>query len=181
MKTSRLHLEFAPEAPRRVSWLPVTMLGLVVVALAAGAVELAMLLSGNARLLDRLADFEGRRGAPVNGAVRAASIAPGDVARTRAVRQVAQKLVTPWSGLLESLESTPSQSVALLSVEPSVSKRNLRLTAEARTLPDMLAYLGALQKDDRLSSVILLSHQVQAQVPGTPVRFQIQAGWGGGL
>jgi hypothetical protein len=43
----------------------------------------------------------------------------------------------------------------------------------------MLSYLGALQRDDRLNTVVLVSHQVQAQTPGTPVRFQVQAGWGG--
>jgi Tfp pilus assembly protein PilN len=102
------------------------------------------------------------------------------VARTRAVRQVAQKLVTPWSDLLDSLETPPRQGIALLSIEPSVGKHSVRLTAEARTLPDMLGYLAALQKDTRLSAVILVSHQMQPEVPGAPVRFQIQAGWGAG-
>jgi Tfp pilus assembly protein PilN len=63
-------------------------------------------------------------------------------------------------------------------VEPSAAKRNIRITAEARDALDMLAYVAALQQDPRLSGVILLSHQVQAQAPGMPLRFQLQAGWG---
>jgi Tfp pilus assembly protein PilN len=59
-----------------------------------------------------------------------------------------------------------------------VAKRSVRLTAEARDDTEMLAYLAALQQDPQLSSVILASHQVQSQAPGTPVRFQIQASWG---
>jgi Tfp pilus assembly protein PilN len=178
MKTTRLHIDFAPKA-RQVTWRPIAILGLVVIVLAAGVHELATQLSGNARLLSRLAAAESHRGTSVSDPARSIPITPGDRARTRLVSQVAQALVTPWSDLLESLEATPNNSVALLSVEPSVSKRSIRLTAEARSMPDMLAYLGALQKDTRLSAVILTSHQVQSQSPGSPVRFQIQAGWGG--
>ena len=66
----------------------------------------------------------------------------------------------------------------MIGVEPSASKQSIRLTAEARDAKAMLAYLGALQKDARLESVVLSSHQVQTKAPGTPVRFQILAGWG---
>jgi Tfp pilus assembly protein PilN len=44
----------------------------------------------------------------------------------------------------------------------------------------MLAYLRSLQADSRLSNVLLVSHQVQAQAPGTPLRFQLEAHWGDG-
>ncbi len=100
------------------------------------------------------------------------------VAHTRAARQVAGTLTTPWSDLLASLSAAPNKSVALLSVEPSAAKHSVRLTAEARDLNEMLAYLAALQRDARLSSVVLLTHQLQVQAPGTPVRFQVQAQWG---
>jgi len=101
-----------------------------------------------------------------------------EAARTRFIRQVSQSLMTPWADLLESLESVPAPSVAVLSIEPSVSKRSIRITAEARTPQDMVAYLGALARDPRLSSVVLASHQVQVQAPGTPIRFQVRAAWG---
>ena len=179
MKTQRLRLEFAPNA-RHVSWLSATLLLVSFAVLGASAVHLAQVLATNARQSDTLAALDARRGAASVGTKRAASADPGEIARTRAVRLVAQNLVTPWADLLASLESAPNRSVALLSVEPSVSKHSLRLTAEARNAPEMLAYLSALQRDSRLSSVVLVSHQVQAQAPGTPVRFQIQAGWGAG-
>lgn len=103
---------------------------------------------------------------------------PRQIALLRATRDVAATLNTPWSGLLTSLGSTARKDVALLGIEPSVAKRSVRLTAEARDDTEMLAYLAALQQDPQLSSVILASHQVQSQAPGTPVRFQIQASWG---
>jgi Tfp pilus assembly protein PilN len=67
--------------------------------------------------------------------------------------------------------------VALLAVEPSAARRSVRLSAEARDAQAMLAWLQALQRDARLAQVLLVSHQVQTQTPGTPVRFQIQASW----
>jgi Tfp pilus assembly protein PilN len=179
MKPTRLRLEFAPNA-RHVSWLGATLLLISLIALAAGAIQLAQMLSGNAKQAATLAALEARRGIAATSEVRSRPPEPGEVMRTRAVRQVAQNLMTPWADLLESLEAAPTSSVALLSVEPSVAKRSIRLTAEARGSQDMLIYLAALQRDHRLSAVVLASHEVQAQSPGSPVRFQIHAGWGTG-
>ncbi len=183
MKTPRLQLEFAPNA-RRVTWLGVAILIAGVGVLGFSGMQLAKVLATRAHQANTLAALDARRGAALAfaaaNAKRATSTDPAELARTRAVRLVAQNLVTPWADLLASLESAPNKSVALLSVEPSVSKHSLRLTAEARNAQDMLGYLSALQRDNRLSSVVLVSHQVQAQAPGTPVRFQVQAAWGGG-
>ena len=177
MRTARLRFEFAPKA-RHQSRFGLAMLWLSIAALAAGAVQLSALLSGNARQADALAAIDTRRGAASTPTERANARDPADLARARAVRQVAQRLSTPWADLLESLEAAPARSVALLSVEPSVNKRSVRLVAEARNPHEMLAYLHALQRDARLSNVVLLSHEFQMQAPGAPVRFQIQAGWG---
>lgn len=177
MRTARLRLDFAPDARRR-SWSGATLLFASIFVLATGAVQLASLLASNTRQADALAALTARRGIAATGMERMIPPAPGEVARTKAILQVAQKLSTPWADLLESLESAPARSVALLSVEPSVSKRSVRLVAEARTPGEMLDYWHALQRDTRLSTVILVSHEVQAQAPGAPVRFQIQAGWG---
>lgn len=179
MRTRRLHLEFAPHARPR-SRLAVLMLLIVGAAVTAGAIELAKVAAGNARLADTLAAVDARRGTATASTNRPAKPDPAEMARTRAVRQVSQNLMTPWADLLDSLESVPIHTVAVLSIEPSVSKHSIRITAEAKTSQDMLAYLGALQREARLSSVVLVSHQVQAQAPGAPVRFQIQAAWGAG-
>jgi Tfp pilus assembly protein PilN len=179
MRTQRLHLEFAPN-PRRGSSIALLMLLVAGAAVTAGAVELAKVAAGNAQLADTLAAVDARRGTAVVSTSRPAKPDPTEMARTRVVRQVSQNLMTPWADLLESLESVPIRTVAVLSIEPSVSKRSIRITAEAKTALDMLAYLGALQREPRLSSVVLVSHQAQLQSPGAPVRFQIHAAWGAG-
>jgi Tfp pilus assembly protein PilN len=102
---------------------------------------------------------------------------PRQLRRERALRDATRGLSTPWADLFAALEAAPTGAVALLSIEPSVANRSVRLSAEARDSKAMLAYLAALQHDVRLSQVVLVSHQVQAQTPGTPLRFQIQALW----
>lgn len=175
MRPSTLRLEFAPGARR-----PLGTGGLMLVAsgllLCAALLGLGMVWSDHEQQQHALEALEPK---PVASASRQRMPTdPADAARSKVVRQVAQYLATPWADLLDTLESARTESVALLSVEPSVSKRNVRLTAEARNWQDMLTYLGTLQRDPRLSSVVLVSHQVQLQSPGIPVRFQIQAGWG---
>jgi Tfp pilus assembly protein PilN len=177
MKPQRLQLDFAAAAhrPPRVG---MVLLVAAAVALAGGAFELSNVVATNARLSDTLAAVDARRDAPAASAAKPASTDPKELARTRAVRKVSQSLMTPWGDLLESLESVPVPSVAVLSIEPSVSKRSIRIVAEAKTAQDMLAYLSALQREPRLSSVVLASHQVQQQAPGAPVRFQVNGTWG---
>ena len=172
-----LHLEFAPGARRRSlagrALLFVAGALLMVVVVVAGS-ELAAQrrdLRSLAEIDSRLADAARPRGpAPKPDAA--------SLARVKSTQQVAQRLTAPWSDLLDAIESAPQQSVALLAIEPSSAKPVFRLTAEARDAPAMLAYLAALQKDPRLSSTILVSHQVQVQAAGRPIRFQVQSGWG---
>jgi Tfp pilus assembly protein PilN len=179
MSMQRLRLEFAPEAAQG-SRLGTAMLIAGVALLSGIAIAFAQQWAGNARQQDKLAALQARRVSVADNAKRTAPADAGEIARVRAVRQVSRNLATPWADMLESLESAPNQSVALLSVEPSAAKRSVRITAEARSAQDMLDYLAALQRDSRLVGVVLVSHQVQARTPGTPLRFQVQAAWGVG-
>lgn len=174
MSSVRLQIEFAPHARRTT---PVS-LALLLAGLLLFAVVLLLFgwnLAENARQTRDLAEMDGHR--------NAAAIAPpprpdaAELARVKFVRQTSRNLLTPWADLLAALESAPA-NVALLSVEPSAAKRSVSLTAEAANPADMLNYLQALQKDHRLAGVLLASHQVQVQAPGTPIRFQVQANWG---
>lgn len=181
MNNKRLRLDFAPK-PRRLSGPGLAVLLLCAALLLAALWPVSQMLSSKAGLEASLARLQAQREARARPAARPAARAvasdPAERTRLRALRRVAQNLTTPWADVLESLEAAPNQAVALLSVEPSAAKRSIRITAEARDAQDMLAYLAALQQDTRLTSVVLLSHQVQAQAPGMPLRFQLQAGWG---
>jgi len=89
-------------------------------------------------------------------------------------------LTMPWSRLLRELEVASADSrdsVAVLGVEPDRDKRQVRVLAEARTLPIALAYVERLQKSQALRYPMLESHEVQQRDPQRPVRFQIKAEW----
>jgi len=118
-----------------------------------------------------------RIGSVRHAGVEAAKITPAKLHDFKNAAQIARQLNTPWNGLLKVLESAPMQHVALLSVEPIASRRQLHLIGEAKDLTTMLDYLSYLQAEPGLQRVTLTSHHIQTQ-PGSPVRFQIQARWG---
>jgi hypothetical protein len=89
-----------------------------------------------------------------------------------------EKLTLPWEELLQAIEAATTRNVALLSVEPDVQRKLLRITAETKNKSDMLSYVGRLSGSKRLTSVHLVNHQVGIQEPGQPVRFSMQASWG---
>jgi hypothetical protein len=93
------------------------------------------------------------------------------------------ELSTPWSRLLDELEAAAqdsSESVALLAVEPDRGARKVKIMAEARNLPDAIAFAQRLQQSDVLLHPLLDNHEVQAQDRSRPVRFEITAAWRNG-
>lgn len=175
MTTVRLRLEFAPHA-HRTSPTSLALLLAGVLLFTVAILLFGLTLAENARHTRHLAAMDVNRKTVAPAPPPRAD--PAELSRVQFVRQTSRSLMTPWADLLAALETAPA-NVALLSVEPSATKRSISLTAEAASPADMLNYLQALQSDNRLVGALLTSHQVQIQAPGTPVRFQIQANWGG--
>jgi len=171
MVPQRLALDFvAPPAPATFGRF---LLILGVLALVGCAAELAIAWQAYHQERTELADL----------AQRAAT--PESVRRTRVnnaglqiAGNVARDLTAPWSELLRSIESIPAKDVALQIVEPVVAHQSLRITADARHFDAMLDYIEQLRSRS-LTNVVLTSHQIQLQQPGNPIRFQVQAKWGG--
>jgi hypothetical protein len=92
---------------------------------------------------------------------------------------VAARLTFPWQDLLQAIEVASTNGVALLSLQPDVSKKLVRITAESKTTGDMLGYVRAFSSNKRLADVHVISHEVETAVPGKPVRFTVQASWVG--
>jgi hypothetical protein len=154
------------------------MLGCAIAILVVQLVTLGSALSERRRQLQALARLEARQSDAARPRPVAAKPDPAYLAKVKSTQQVSRNLSAPWVDVLGAIESAPRQSVALLAAEPTTAKQSFRLTAEARDLDAMRGYLAALQSDGRLASVFLVSHQVQVQTPGRPIRFQVQAGWG---
>ena len=97
--------------------------------------------------------------------------------RLNASLRVARSLDGPWANLFAAVESVPAEDVALISIEPSMIRRTVQITAEARNWPAMIGHLKALQSDSRLYDVAIVSHEWMTQQPGRPIRYRIQGAW----
>jgi hypothetical protein len=160
---------------RSFSWAGGLLLGVGL--LAAGAVLLEY------RDADRhRAGLELRLDAAARAAARAAP-PPESAADARvalSAQQAALDLATPWTLLLAELEQASKQTqgeVALLGVEPDHAKHNVRVTAEARTLAQALAYVKQLQSSRSLVYPMLDRHEIRADDAQHPVRFELTGAW----
>jgi hypothetical protein len=151
---------------------------LAVAVLAAVAVGTQLLFAWNDYRQERtdLASAIQRGTAPVIDSSRRS---PATLAGLQSAGTVARGLTAPWPDLLRSIETIRNKDVALQIVEPIAARQSVRITADARHFEAMLDYLEQLRAR-ALSEVVLTSHQVQVQQPGTPIRFQVQAKWGDG-
>ena len=95
----------------------------------------------------------------------------------RFANRVIDQIDTPWDALFGAVESAYSDQAILLSVEPDTEQREVRLTAEAKDLAAMLAYLDQVRQSPILKGAYLASHQINQQDPQKPVRFIIEARW----
>ncbi|AOE87546.1 pilus assembly protein [Pseudomonas sp. TCU-HL1] len=93
------------------------------------------------------------------------------------MRRITAQMNLPWDGLFAMLEAQPRQDVALLALAPDARKGQLRIAAEARDLPAMLAFHRELEASDALSDVSLLNHEMVAEQAERPIRFNLLATW----
>jgi Tfp pilus assembly protein PilN len=124
--------------------------------------------------VEQLLQKRGLRQAPMSASeekARAASVAE--------MRRITAQMNLPWDGLFAMLEAQPRKDIALLSLAPDARKGQLRIAAEARDLPAMLAFHRELEASDALSDVSLLNHEMVAEQAERPIRFNLLASWGG--
>jgi Tfp pilus assembly protein PilN len=96
----------------------------------------------------------------------------------KAANRVIVRLSMPWDALFQEVERSVDEQITLLGVEPDPEKRELRITAEAKSLTAMLDYMKRLRAAALFRDAYILSHQVQQQDPQKPVRFVVTAQWG---
>ena len=108
------------------------------------------------------------------------TVNPNAAREAAAAATIEKQLAVPWSRLLAELEGASqdvASTVSLLEVEPDAAKHLVRITAEARTLPDALAYLERLQKSPVLRYPMLDSHELRKDDPQHPIRVKLSAEW----
>jgi Tfp pilus assembly protein PilN len=90
---------------------------------------------------------------------------------------VALELARPWDRTFVALEAVDQPGVALLAIDPDPRRDELRITAEAKDMSEMLAYLEQLKGQPSFGSVALQQHEIRADEPARPVRFTLIAQW----
>ncbi|MFN3789986.1 PilN domain-containing protein [Massilia sp.] len=100
-------------------------------------------------------------------------------AQAQAVNDAVMQLNLPWRDLVEAVRAATPGNVALLALEPDAKRRTLRITAEAKSSDDMLAYVARMEEQGWFASSALVRHEIAEQEPNRPLRFQISAQWGG--
>ncbi|MGJ9420321.1 PilN domain-containing protein [Massilia sp. CMS3.1] len=110
-------------------------------------------------------------------AVRAPAAPLLTAAQASAVNAAILQLNLPWRDLHDAIKAATPASVALLALEPDAKRRVLRVTAEARSSDDMLAYVERMQNVAWFAGVALTRHEINDQDPNRPIRFQFEAQW----
>ena len=93
------------------------------------------------------------------------------------VNETIRDLSTPWDQLLSSLEQIDISDIALLSLEPSVKKQQVKFGGQAKNMQATLNYVKQLESLPILSQVYLQNHNIDQVDPFKPVSFTIVAQW----
>ena len=95
----------------------------------------------------------------------------------RKANTVMSELDLPWGALFDSVEYASSHDVALLSIQPDASSRKMRIGGEAKNIPAMLDFVGALEREPALKDTYLLKYEIKRDDPHRPVTFLVSASW----
>lgn len=98
-------------------------------------------------------------------------------AKPRPERGMVATPARPWGELLNRLESQRPKQIALLSLRGDAARGDARITAEARSAADMLAWFDSLRAAG-FGDATLVQHEVQLEAEQQPVRFEIHLDWG---
>lgn len=175
----KISLDFRKQVPR------VSMAGIIL--LLAGAAVVAQMAVQSADLKSRINEAEqkltrlekeGQR--RLQQAGQPALVADGAALQLEIsqANDILHQLSRPWHGLFKAIESSDEKQIALLSVQPDMQRRVLRLGGEAKNFDALLAYVGRLEKNEGLSKVFVTQHEIRSQDPEKPVRFTLVASWG---
>ncbi len=95
----------------------------------------------------------------------------------RIANTVLRQIAVPWDTLFREIEANTHESVALLSVQPDVQNRVVRIAGEARSLDALLDYIRRLGTTKALTNIFLTGHEIKAQDAQRPVSFSLVAAW----
>jgi Tfp pilus assembly protein PilN len=99
-------------------------------------------------------------------------------AQAKAVNAAILQLNLPWRELQQTVAESTPKSIGLLALEPDPRKQALKITAEAKSADDMIAYIEELKEQEFFAAAVLTRHEVMESDPNRPLRFQVEVQWG---
>ena len=90
---------------------------------------------------------------------------------------ILDQLNLPWESLFDSIESASTEHIALLSLQPNVGNRTLRISGEARSMSELLDFVEALEREAVFENVHLLNYKIKQDNPHRPIIFLLTATW----
>lgn len=91
--------------------------------------------------------------------------------------QVAQRLAQPWDPLFQAIEGATTNRVALLAVEPDVSRSTVAIAGEAADHKAVIEFMHRLNGNGRFQGAHLLRHELRGDDPQRPIVFTLQVQW----
>jgi hypothetical protein len=111
------------------------------------------------------------------GASKPASANAATQARLARAAPLVAHLSLPWDGLFAAIEAADSRRLALLTLEPHARDASLRLSGEAASLAEVLAYIDRLSRQPLLDQVHLAGFESAQREGAGIVVFSVQARW----
>ena len=83
----------------------------------------------------------------------------------------------PWEALFDAIEHAATEQIALLSLQPDVGNRTLRINGEAKSMAELLDFVEALERELVFENVHLLNYKIKQDNPHRPIIFLLTAAW----
>ena len=172
---SELRLDFQNPGP--FPWVGVVLLVMALASLSLTAFYFFRLSDRVHALEAQLSISQGQDTARASK-VRSMTSSPADLAQeVKNANDALRHLSVPWDDLFRAVESSGSNKVTLLSLEPDVEKRQVHIKGEAKNFKSIMSYITQMEGHDVFGSVFLQNHHVQEEDPDQPVQFAIIATW----
>jgi len=145
-----------------------------------GAMGLGVVALDHSQAQDELLAVQARAQRQARGSQALAlrrDAAPVSPEAAVATARASSALAKPWDGLLRDLESLRDPRVALLAVEAQADARSLRLTGEARSMADVVAYVNRLRRLPLTRSAVLATHENRRDGEVDVIRFSLDMVW----
>jgi Tfp pilus assembly protein PilN len=102
---------------------------------------------------------------------------PEQLKEVKLANEVLEQLALPWGALFKTLESSNTDKVALLSIQPNLGKHSIKMSGEAKDFTALLDYIKQLEKSKSITGVALQTHEINVQTAEKPVSFTLSANW----